>query len=78
MNQLAGSTINVVDLDVLVGPDLVVVAAANLDDPADHVNVSVRDLVSTGFLAGGSVDVRLRHDLLLSLAYRCLTGWRLR
>lgn len=78
MNQLAGSTINVVGLDVLVGPDLVVVAAADLNNPADHVNVSVRALVSTGSLAGGSVDVRLRHDLLLSLAYRCLTGWRLR
>ena len=78
VNQLAGSTVNVVNLDVLVGPDLVVVATADLDDPADPVNVSVRALVSTGSLTGGSVDVRLRHDFLLSLAYRCLTGRRLR
>ncbi len=69
MNQLAESTINVARLNVLVGSDLVVVAAADLDDPADHINVSVRALGRTGSLAGGSVDIRLKHDLLLSLAY---------
>ena len=78
MNQLAGSTIDIVSLDVLVVANPVLVALVDLNNPADHVNVSVRALVSTGSLASGSVDVRLRHDLLLSLAYRCLTGWRLR